>query len=383
MTPDAERPSARAARVLLAVLTFLTTGCGIAAFYLALAPGGIGWLEVVLLALFAMLFVWVAMSFWMATAGFLRLLRAKTPLAHRSSHTSAPPVGRTALLMPIYNEDPHRVFAGLRAVYESLQATGHGANFDFFVLSDTTDPDLWLAEELTWARLNQSLGGASQIFYRHRPRNVCRKAGNIADFCERWGSGYQYMIILDADSEMSGDCVCEMTRRMDADPELGILQAPPMPVNRVSLFARCQQFSARVYGPVFMEGFAWWSHIDGNYWGHNAIIRVDAFIRHCGMSKLPGAAPLGGEVLSHDFVEAALMRRAGYKVLLAQELDGSYEECPPTLIAYAQRDQRWCQGNMQHIRLVFSTGMRAVSRLHFGMGAMSYLASPLWMVFLI
>jgi membrane glycosyltransferase len=285
--------------------------------------------------------------------------------------------------MPVYNEDPHDVFAGVRAIYESLQATGQGQAFDFFVLSDTTNPDLWLAEELAWARLTRMLTGPTGIFYRHRPRNQGRKAGNIADFCERWGSAYRYMIVLDADSVMSGETLVEMVRRMEQDPEIGILQVPPIPVNRASLFARCQQFAARVYGPVFLEGFAWWSDIDGNYWGHNAIIRVAPFTHHCGLSALPGAPPLGGEILSHDFVEAALMRRAGLKVCLAHDLDGSYEESPPTLVDFAQRDHRWCQGNLQHIRLVFSYGMEPMSRLHLGMGALSYLSSPLWLLFLV
>jgi membrane glycosyltransferase len=151
-------------------------------------------------------------------------------------------------------------------------------------------------------------------------------------------------------------------------------------VNRLSLFARCQQFAARVYGPVFLEGFAWWSHTDGNYYGHNAILRVDAFLKHCRLPILSGSGAMGGEILSHDFVEAALMRRAGYKVRVAQDMQGSYEECPPTLIDFAQRDQRWCQGNMQHLRLIFAGDIHPMSRLHLGMGAMSYLTSPLWMV---
>ena len=290
---------------------------------------------------------------------------------------------RTAILMPIYNEDPERVLAGLRATYESVAATGHAAAFDFFLLSDTTDPDLWLAEELGWSQLTQSLPGPSRVFYRHRPKNTCRKSGNIADFCERWGTDYRYMIVLDADSVMSGATMVEMVRRMEEDPQMGILQVPPVPVNRVSLFARCQQFAARVYGPIFLEGYAWWSQIDGNYWGHNAIIRIEPFTHHCGLPTLPGPPPLGGEILSHDFVEAALMRRAGLKVCLAHDLDGSYEECPPTLIDYAQRDQRWCQGNMQHIRLVFSYGLLPMSRLHLGMGSMAYLTSPLWLMFIL
>ncbi len=282
--------------------------------------------------------------------------------------------------MPIYNESPRRVFAGIRAIYESVQAIGEGAAFDFFILSDTTDPDIWLAEELAWSRLIRASAGDSRVYYRHRTKNIARKSGNIADFCERWGAAYRYMIVLDADSIMSGETIHEMVCRMEQDATIGILQAPPVPVSRESLFARCQQFAAKVYGPIFLEGFNWWAGDDGNYWGHNAIIRLDAFIKCCGLPKLSGSGPLGGEILSHDFVEAALMRRAGYKVCLAHDLEGSYEECPPTLIDFAQRDQRWCQGNLQHIRLVFTAGFRPVSRMHLGMGAMSYLCSPLWML---
>jgi membrane glycosyltransferase len=384
---DRRAPTTTARRLLLAALTLATTGCGCWAFEQVLSTGHHVALAIALRVLFLTLFILVAFSFWMATAGFLRLLagrRVQCPTPHESASHALASTGKTAILMPIYNESPHRVFAGLRAIYESLQVTGHGTAFDFFILSDTTDPDLWLAEELAWARLNQAVTGASSVYYRHRPKNIARKAGNIADFCERWGSAYRYMIVLDADSVMSGETIVELIRRMDQDPQIGILQAPIVPANRLSVFARCQQFSACVYGPVFLEGFAWWANVDGNYWGHNAVIRVEPFTKHCGLGKLPGVEPLGGEILSHDFVEAALMRRAGFKVCLAHDLQGgSYEECPPTLIAFAQRDQRWCQGNMQHVRLVFSAGLHPVSRLHLGMGAMSYLSSPLWMLFLV
>jgi membrane glycosyltransferase len=384
---NAENPANRSrARLLLAVLGLGTTAGAAWVFSRELSSQGASTISYfVLLLLFVVLFFWVALSFWIATAGFVRRLLSK-----QATCLVAPPAPRdlaiatrSAILMPVYNESPHRVFAGVRAIYESLQETGQGAAFDFFVLSDTTDPDIWLAEELTWARLNLALAGSSRLYYRHRAKNVARKSGNIADFCEQWGAAYRYMLVLDADSVMSGETIVELARRMEQDPEIGILQAPPVPVNRHSLFARCQQFAAAVYGPIFLEGFAWWSGIDGNYWGHNAILRLDAFVRACGLPKLPGDGPLGGEILSHDFVEAALIRRAGFKVCLANDLEGSYEECPPTLIDFAQRDQRWCQGNLQHIRLVFSAGIHPISRLHLGMGAMSYLASPLWLLSLV
>lgn len=378
-------PACRQTRALILALTLCTAGYGAWLYCRELTHSHVGWWAWVLVPLFTVLFTWVVQSFWIATLGFVRLLRSR-PAPLRlvlESEDPVPLISRTAILMPVYNESPHRVFAGIRAMYEAVQATGEGSAFDFFVLSDTTDPDVWLAEEMAWARLNQVLDGASRVYYRHRPKNTGRKAGNIADFCRRWGALYTYMIVLDADSVMSAETMREMVARMEQDDAIGILQVPPVPVNRSSLFARCQQFAAQVYGPTFLEGFAAWAGTDGNYWGHNAVIRVDAFARCCGLPKLPGSEPLGGEILSHDFVEAALMRRAGYKVCLAHDLAGSYEECPPTLLDFAQRDQRWCQGNMQHLRVLVSDGLHPVSRLHLGMGVMSYLSSPLWLIFLV
>ena len=375
-------------RSVLTALTLSTTCVGTWTFASSAAADGWSFLDGLSLLLFTVLFVWVALSFWMATIGFALLLRRRRD---ESNEAATDTVGLldganlspTAIVMPIYNEDPASVFSGIQAIYESLEATGRGASFDFYILSDTTDEEKWLAEELAWSKLQERIGGASRVFYRHRPKNTSRKAGNIADFCKRWGSLYRYMVILDADSLMTGSTLVELVRRMDGDSQIGILQAPPQPVGRHSFFARTQQFAAALYAPIFLEGFAWWTEDDGNYWGHNAIIRIDAFLRHCGLAPLPGNAPLGGEILSHDFVEAALMRRAGYKVRLAQDLDGSYEQCPPTLLAFAQRDQRWCQGNLQHTRLVVADGLRSVSRFHFACGVMSYCSSPLWLMFLV
>jgi membrane glycosyltransferase len=375
------------ARWALALLTATTTGLAGWVYWSVLRLHTVGpILSGVLIVLFVLLFASIAFSFWIATAGLIRRLR-KHPEESCGSASPAPrdaPLeARTAILMPVYNESPQRVFAGLRAIHESLQMTGQGGAFDFFVLSDSTDPDVWMAEELAWARMVRAAGGESRVYYRHRTKNVGRKSGNIADFCRRWGAGYQYMIVLDADSVMSGETIVELARRMEADSQIGILQTPPVPVNRGSLFARCQQFASAVYGPVFLEGFAWWAGSEGNYWGHNAIIRVGAFIQACGLPKLSGDGPLGGEILSHDFVEAALIRRAGFKVCMAGDLEGSYEECPPTLVDFAQRDQRWCQGNLQHLRLIASAGIHPISRLHLGLGAMSYLSSPLWLLSLV
>jgi membrane glycosyltransferase len=285
--------------------------------------------------------------------------------------------------MPIYNEDAVEVFAGLRATIESVGKVGALDDFDFYVLSDSTKPECWEAEEAEWRQLRDIEGRRARIFYRRRPLNAGRKSGNIADFCENWGALYDYVVVLDADSLMTGDTLVRLARMMDANPRAGLIQAPPMLVSGTSLFARIQQFASSVYGPVYVAGLSYLQGAGGNYWGHNAIIRVKPFIEHCGLPKLPGRPPLGGEIMSHDFVEAALLRRAGWEVWLAPDLGGSYEAAPPTLLNYLKRDRRWCQGNLQHIKLIFAHGFRMSSRVHFAAGVMSYLSSPLWLLLLV
>lgn len=375
--------TSRPIRWAIGVWTGLATTSA-TAFYAVVVAGGSGlnWVECLSIVPFALLFGWIAFSFGLATLGWFRLGRSKTndlalEVLVDSRNRS---LSKTAVLMPVYNESPERVFAGVAAMIQSLESAGDIVTFDFFILSDTTNHEVWLQEEHAWSQLRDAYPKA-RIFYRHRPKNVARKAGNIADFCERWGGNYAYMIVLDADSLVVGRTMIELTRRMDADDRLGILQVPPVPIGRHSLFARIQQFSAAAYGRLFVEGFAAWAGSDGNYWGHNAILRVEPFLRHCDLPLLPGKAPLGGEILSHDFVEAALMLRNGWKVELATDLGGSYEECPPTLADYAIRDQRWCQGNMQHARLAISEGFHPLSRFHFSSGVMAYAASPIWIAF--
>jgi membrane glycosyltransferase len=332
--------------------------------------------ETVILALFAILFAWIASSFWLAVFGAyarvakINLLPLKPP--------GEPSAARTAILMPIYNEDVARVFSGVRAVWESV-----GPDFDFYILSDSTNPANWVAEELEWQRLRSELGQDAHIYYRHRARNTGRKAGNIQDFCENWGQLYDYMVILDADSLMTGKTLTQLVGLMDANPRTALIQAPAQLVGRSSLFARIQQFSSSVYGPIHTAGLAFLQGADGNYWGHNAIIRVHAFMQHCGLPRLPGRPPFGGEIMSHDFIEAAFLRRAGWDVWMAPDIGGSFEEPPPTLMDYLIRDRRWCQGNLQHLRIVFAQGLTLPSRLHLAMGIMSYVASPLWLLLLI
>jgi membrane glycosyltransferase len=336
-------------------------------------------LQWLLLLLFTVNFSWIALAFTSGLLGFVSLLRRPRRLPPLPATLRS----RTAVVMPVYNESTARTFAALEAMRAEIEATGLGEHFDYFVLSDSTDPNAWIAEERAFFAWRQSLGADARVHYRHRPKNHHRKAGNIADFVTRWGGAYDHMLVLDADSLMTGDCIARLALAMEEDPDAGIIQTLPLIINRNTLFARAQQFAAKVYGPVVAAGLSVWSGRDGNYWGHNAIIRTRAFAACCGLPDLPGRPPLGGHVLSHDFVEAALMRRAGYAVYMLHDLPGSYEESPPSLIDVAARDRRWCQGNLQHSRIIGARGLKLATRQHFATGIMSYLASPFWLFQLI
>src|SRR6266550_3637625 len=329
--------------------TAAMTGAGCYEMYEVLQVGGVTMLEWTVLFLFVPLFAWIAFSFMSALAGFaVLLLRTRDPLGIDPDAPLPSIESRSAMLLPTYNEDPYRIMARLRAMYESVGQSGYSSRFDWFVLSDTTSPSIWIAEEKCFLRLREDVG-AQNIFYRHRLENTARKSGNIEDWVKRFGAAYDHMIIL----------------------------------NAKTLFARLQQFSGRLYGPLVAAGIAWWHGSEGNYWGHNAIIRVRAFAQDAGLPHLPGRKPFGGHILSHDFVEAALMRRGGWAIRMVPALGGSFEECPPSLLDFAARDRRWCQGNLQHLAVLPARGLHWVSRLHLLTGIGSYLSAPLWLVFLV
>lgn len=332
-------------------------------------------LQWILLGLFIINFYWISLAFMSGILGFFTLLFKKKNYKERPNELSS----RTAVIMPIYNEGAERVFANLLAIKESIDQTGLGDYFDYFFLSDSTNPDAWLAEQKAFLDLKRVMGNDIRIFYRHRIKNTHRKSGNIAEFVTGWGGRYDHLLVLDADSIMTGDCIVRLTKAMEDDPDAGIIQTLPMIINRNTFFARLQQFAACIYGPIIATGVSSWSQNDGNYWGHNAIIRTKAFAAHCGLPVLSGKPPFGGHILSHDFIEAALIRRAGWSVYSLTQLKGSYEESPPSLIDLSIRDRRWCQGNLQHIRLLMASGFKAFTRQHLLTGIFAYLASPFWL----
>lgn len=332
-------------------------------------------LQGVMIFFFGVTLGWIAFAATSAITGFL----LPTPRAPEA------PLGdsRTALLMPVYNEDPIHTTSALQAMAEALAAAGTAQNFEIVIVSDSTNVDAWIAETLAVDRLRRALSGVMPVRYRRRWHNTGRKVGNLEDFVKRWGGHYEYMIVLDADSLMSAETLIALVKRIQADASLGLLQTVPALIGQHSLFARLQQFASRVFGNVIARGVAAWSGDDGNYWGHNAVIRVSAFAQSCGLPQLPGRKPFGGHVLSHDFIEAAFLRRAGWKVRMAPDLEGSWEEGPPSLLDVAIRDRRWAQGNLQHSKLLRARGLSFTSRKHLVIGIMGYLSSPLWLLLIL
>jgi len=373
-------------RAFLLILVFIPSIIASGFMVNVLPHQGRTWLEVAIVLFFGALFGWISIGFWTALLGFYTLVGRpdRFAITRIDAADDGPfnPVGRTAVCMPICEEPVDRVFAGLRAIYQSLAGAGGIEHFDFFILSDSSDPGTAVREEEAWAAWCREIGGFGRVFYRRRRVRLKRKSGNVADFCRRWGKRYEYMIMLDADSVMSGETLVRLVRLMQKNPDAGMIQTAPSAVNRRSLFARVQQFGSRVYGPMFAAGLHYWQLGDGQYWGHNTIIRVAPFMRHCGLPRLPGKPPLGGEIMSHDFVEAALMGRAGWSLWLAFELPGSYEEVPSTLLDEMKRDRRWCQGNLQHLRLLPTEGLFGAHRALFINGVLSYVSALLWFCFL-
>ncbi|RZL47387.1 MAG: glucans biosynthesis glucosyltransferase MdoH, partial [Variovorax sp.] len=389
---DVEQPWQRAARqrrLAFMLLAIVSTAIASSLFASVQPDYNNVWLEYGQIGLYGLLSGWVVTGFVTALMGFYVSVRGDKHALSVKQIAGHPmnPEARTAIIMPICNEDVATVFAGLRATCESVASTGHAKHFDVFVLSDSYNPETAAAERAAWEDLRAALATSPnqpqvEVYYRLRKRRTHRKAGNVADFCRRWGKDYRYMVVLDADSVMSGDCLTSMVKLMEANPTAGIIQTATQAIGHVTLHARAQQFASRVTGRLFTLGMQFWQLGESHYWGHNAIIRVQPFMDHCALAPIEGTGGMSGGIMSHDFVEAALMRRAGYHVWLCADLVGSYEQQPPDLLSELQRDRRWCQGNLQNARLMAEPGIHRVHRAMFVTGTMAYVSAPLWLAFL-
>ncbi|ABD56116.1 glucans biosynthesis glucosyltransferase MdoH [Jannaschia sp. CCS1] len=357
---------------------FVTTFGLVAAFTNWFVMGGLTGFEMVLIALIAITFFWISLSVSTVTVGILRLI-----LTRKRAAPETGPAMDVALLVPCYNEVPWDVFGNACAMLEALDARPTQHRYTLFILSDTRDATTAEQELRAFATLRARLPDSIRIHYRRRAENIDRKVGNLADWVERWGGGFKAMLVLDADSLMSGDAIVALTDELSTDTTAGLIQSFPQLYGAETVFARVQQFASTIYGSVLAEGLATWSDREGNYWGHNAIIRTAAFAACAGLPKIRTLSGKDGAlILSHDFVEAGLLRRAGWGVRFSPRIKGSYEEVPATLIDYVIRDQRWCQGNLQHLKLLAAKGFHGVSRFHMFHGAISYLLSPAWFALL-
>ncbi|AIG00540.1 glucans biosynthesis glucosyltransferase MdoH [Alteromonas australica] len=365
---------------IMAMLVIPSTALAGWSLYEIFLPNGLTNLEIAQLGLGLTLFAWLCMAFWTGIIGFVLQLFNIDPLSLRKKQCApdqdSPLVQKHAVVMPVYNEDTRRIMVGFEACVREIMGSTQAEQFDFFMLSDTRDEQKAEAELRAWNRMTKRLGQyASHVFYRRREENSHRKVGNLKDFCERWGANYESMIVLDADSIMSGERMLDLARRIEQNPDTALVQTIPMPVRQDTFFGRFVQFAAHLYSPMLATGLSFWQTDSANYWGHNAIIRIAPFMQHCGLPTLEGRAPFGGEVLSHDFVEAALLRRAGWQAYLLTDTTGSYEEVPSNIVDYAIRDRRWVQGNIQHLGLLKVKGLKTANRLHFLFGAFAYISS--------
>ncbi|SEJ76159.1 membrane glycosyltransferase [Sphingobium sp. AP50] len=370
-----------ARRLLVVLLALIPAAMAAHEMRRSIGLDGIDPLEGVYLTLFISLFAWIAFGFATATIGFLLLTvgkgRSVTP---RPLRASEPLRGKTAILLPVCNEDFLGVLGRLSIMERSLAQVMGGERFEFFILSDSNPEN---GEHERGAYLEMRGSFSRPVHYRRRALNIGRKPGNIAEWVQRFGGGYDYMVVLDADSVMSGQTMARLAADMERHPHVGLIQTVPTVMGAATLFARWQQFASRLFGPISAAGMIWWAGSEGMFWGHNAIVRVRAFAQSCGLPELPGRAPFGGHIMSHDMLEAALLRRRGWDVHMVTAED-SFEEFPPSMPDVFTRDRRWCQGNIQHVPLLVKiAGLHPVSRFQLLVGASAYCTSPMWLALIL
>ena len=348
-----------------------------------LAFGQMTPLQFVFLVLSTITFGWIALGSLSAALGFLPLFAGERADTITPRKGGRPLTSRTALLFPVYHEDPARIAGSIEAMARAAGQIAPKGTFEIFVLSDTRSAEDGAMEDEAYSKLRDVLSDVMPVYYRRRRDNTHRKAGNISDWVERFGGAYEHFIILDADSVMSAETLVALASGMEDDQKAGLIQTVPRLIGGATLLQKLQQFASNIYGPSVAAGLACWHRDQGNYWGHNAIIRTAAFASSAGLPELSGRKPFGGHILSHDFVEAVLLQRAGWGVHMMPTIEGSYEGQPPNIVDVVVRDRRWAQGNLQHLAIVGQAGLTPMGRVHLGMGAASYLISAIWALSLV
>jgi membrane glycosyltransferase len=375
---EAKLPLRRAVVVALNLLSMAAL-----AWAMSRVLGSRGWSvpTIVFMTIYLIGLPWTLLGFWNSVIGFVLLRLCQDPVAYtnpaiRRTPKDSPIVTRTAVCLCVRNEDVAAAFARLRTMIESVASTGEGRHFDFHVLSDTSRPEVAEAEDMMFLAL-QTRFPFTGLHYRRRARNTGYKAGNLEEFAHRCRHQYQHMIVLDADSVMSGRAMLRLVRAMQVNRELGILQTLVVGRPSESAFTRIFQFGMRHGMRAQTTGSAWWQGSAGPYWGHNAIIRIAPFVDHCALPPIPGKGPLRGPVLSHDQVEAALMRGAGWHVRVIPDEYESWEENPTNLPDFIKRDLRWCNGNLQYIHLMNMPGLIGMGRFQLVNAIAMYVGAPM------
>ncbi len=340
-----------------------------------------------ILILFAFTLPWMVIGFWNATIGFIICRFVKHPIAlvipDALKADSATPISiSTALLLCIRNETPDRLERNIEVMLAGLRSADIAPHVHLYVLSDTDNQQIGEQEQSCFDAMRARWQSHIAITYRRRTDNKGYKAGNIADFCERWGQQHDIAITLDADSFMTGRAIARLIRMMQATPNLGILQGLVVGLPSTSGFTRLFQYGMRLGMRSYTMGSAWWQSDCGPYWGHNAAIRLAPFIAQCELPSLPGPHGTTRHILSHDQIEAVLMRKAGFDVRVIPQEDESWEENPPTLVEYIRRDLRWCEGNLQYVHLLGLPGLLFMSRYQLCVAIFMFLGSPAWIVLL-
>jgi membrane glycosyltransferase len=374
-------------RVLFAVLVVLSTLGMLGMMAMALRPGGWTATDIVVLLAFLVTLPWLAVGFWNGLIGLIIDLWAKSPL--RCVNPQATDIDldakltmSTAVLLCIRNEDPSRLVRNLDLLAKGLIASEDAHQFHVYVLSDTTDAQIARQEALAFEQLRQDWHGHLPLTYRRRETNEGFKAGNIQDFCQRWGSQHELALTLDADSLMSAPAVRRLVLMMQTHPNLGIIQGLVVGLPTTHAFARLFQFGMRLGMRSYTLGSAWWQGECGPYWGHNAVIRLAPFMQACKLPVWPNGKGGYTHILSHDQIEAVLMCRAGYEVRVYPVEDDSFEENPPNLADFVARDLRWCAGNMQYWRFLWMPGLKLASRMQLLLAMLMFVGAPAWLAIL-
>jgi membrane glycosyltransferase len=314
-------------------------------------------------------FFWSVVAAMLAVIGCFRR-EQKTAEAGQSLHI--------ALLVLLFDEAPDAVMHRAVNVLASLNVTSRH-RFTLRILSDSRQDLSMRREQDIFSKLKKQHANLDMA-YRHRPENLDYKSGNIRAWIQSEGHLHDAMLVLDADSVMTPETIIALTDALSADRHCALMQSLPRVLKGKTLWQNTQAFASEAYGINSGRGLAMVSDTAANSYGHNVLIRTKAFAACAGLPHLTGEPPFGGVIMSHDFVEAALLRRAGWSVRFLPDHAGSFEDTPASLISYLQRDRRWCHGNLQHLRLLTMPGLNMMSRFHLLQGAMTYLTAPLWLL---